>query len=86
MNLSHARRIHARARDIIRPYARNQLMIDDLWLRLKRDLPNICDSYDQGYHFGYHLANGNSAENFARRHVYATQRFDLFKIIRYVMK
>ena len=68
------------------PYARNQLMIDDFWLRLKRDLPKICDSYDQGYHFGYHLANGNSAENLARRHVYATQLFDLFNCIRHVMK
>jgi hypothetical protein len=35
MSVPHARRIHARIRDIIRPYARNQIMIDDFWLRLK---------------------------------------------------
>ena len=86
MNLALARRVHARIRDIIRPYARNQLMIDDYWLRLKRDIPQICDTYDQGYHFVYYLANANPAENLARRSIYAKELFDLFLCIKFVMK
>jgi hypothetical protein len=85
MAVPHARRIHARIRDVIRPYARNQIMIDDFWLRLKRDLPKICETYDQGYHFGYDMANSNPIENLARRHVFATQLYDFMSIARYVM-
>ena len=61
-------------------------MIDDFSLRLKRDLPKLCETYDQGYHFGYEMANANPIENQARRHVFATQLYDILNIIRFVMK
>ena len=85
MNVSCARRAHARIRDAIRPYARNQIMINDLWLRLKRDIPQMCESYDQGYHVGYHMANSNPAENIARRNEYAAQLYQFLGCIVSVM-
>jgi hypothetical protein len=58
MSAPSARQLHGQIIEELRNYAKQVIFVDDFWIGVRAQHPELDQSSDKGYHFGYaHSAN-----------------------------